>query len=159
MVKKKLRQTKCLLIKVLRIKDSEHRVALGFSVGAIVNFIPSFGFGPVVSTALAKMVKGNSISGLMGGISFLWAFPFLFYLNVVVGHLFFPLDISESEVLDHAEGAIEASIQLGKAFFAGMVTNVLFFGLALYLISFQMMKKKRKNLLSFVLRRWIIHKE
>ncbi|MHA2961407.1 DUF2062 domain-containing protein [Priestia megaterium] len=62
------RRFKYLLIKLLRLKDHSHKVALGFSLGSVVNFVPTFGFGLILSVGLAKLCKGNSIAGLMGGM-------------------------------------------------------------------------------------------
>src|SRR6478752_362796 len=90
------RRFKYLLIKLLRLKDHSHKVALGFSLGSIVNFIPTFGFGLMISVGLAKLCKGNSIAGLIGGMLFMWAFPLLFYLNMVVGSYIFPVDLDQT---------------------------------------------------------------
>ena len=62
------RRFKYLLIKLLRLKDHSHKVALGFSLGSVVNFVPTFGFGLILSVGLAKLCKGNSIAGLIGGM-------------------------------------------------------------------------------------------
>ncbi|MEH7590416.1 MULTISPECIES: DUF2062 domain-containing protein [Priestia] len=43
------RRFKYLLIKLLRLKDHSHKVALGFSLGSVVNFVPTFGFGLIIS--------------------------------------------------------------------------------------------------------------
>ncbi|WP_220154046.1 DUF2062 domain-containing protein [Rossellomorea aquimaris] len=76
MIRKKLRKFKCLTLKLLRLKGNAHSIALGFTVGLIINFVPSFGIGPVISTACAKIFKGNPFAGLVGGVSLIWAFPF-----------------------------------------------------------------------------------
>lgn len=65
------RRFKYLLIKLLRLKDHSHKVALGFSLGSVVNFVPTFGFGIILSVGLAKLCKGNSIAGLIGGMFFM----------------------------------------------------------------------------------------
>ncbi|MGG4382838.1 DUF2062 domain-containing protein [Priestia megaterium] len=91
-----MRRFKFLIIKLLRLKDHSHKVALGFSLGSIVNFIPTFGFGLMISVGLAKLCKDNSIAGLIGGMLFMWAFPLLFYLNMVVGGYIFPVDLDQT---------------------------------------------------------------
>lgn len=145
-IRKKLRELKCLTLKLLRLKDNAHSIALGFTVGLLINFVPSFGIGPVLSTASAKIFKGNPFAGLVGGVSLIWAFPFFFYLNLVVGHLFFPLDSSGD--------AVGVGLQIGKAFFTGMMINIPLCGILTYAIMNSAVKKYRGSLLTFVQRKW-----
>ncbi|WP_061810255.1 DUF2062 domain-containing protein [Rossellomorea vietnamensis] len=146
MIRKKLRELKCLTLKLLRLKDNAHSIALGFTVGLLINFVPSFGIGPIISTAGAKIFKGNPFAGLVGGVSLIWAFPFFFYLNLVVGHLFFPLDSSGD--------AVGVGLQIGKAFFTGMMINIPLCGILTYAIMNSAVKKYRGTLLTFVQRKW-----
>ncbi|PFG06523.1 hypothetical protein ATG71_3381 [Bacillus sp. es.034] len=146
MIRKKLREIKCLTLKLLRLKDNAHSIALGFTVGLLINFVPSFGIGPVISTASAKIFKGNPFAGLVGGVSLIWAFPFFFYLNLVVGHLFFPVDSSGD--------AVGVGIQIGKAFITGMMINIPLCGILIYAIMNSAVKKYRGTLLTFVQRKW-----
>jgi uncharacterized protein len=146
MIRKKLRELKCLTLKLLRLKDNAHSIALGFTVGLLINFVPSFGIGPIISTASAKIFKGNPFAGLVGGVSLIWAFPFFFYLNLVVGHLFFPLDSSGD--------AVGVGLQIGKAFFTGMMINIPLCGILTYAIMNSAVKKYRGTLLTFVQRKW-----
>ncbi len=156
MIRKKLRQFKCLTLKLLRLKDNAHSIALGFTVGLLINFVPSFGIGPVISTACAKIFKGNPFAGLVGGVSLIWAFPFFFYLNLVVGHLFFPIDVIAPSVhtVDSTHQAIGVGLQLGKAFFTGMLINIPIFGILTYTIMNSVVKRFRGTMLTFVQRKW-----
>ncbi|WP_226673938.1 DUF2062 domain-containing protein [Rossellomorea aquimaris] len=146
MIRKKLRELKCLTLKLLRLKDNAHSIALGFTVGLLINFVPSFGIGPVISTACAKIFKGNSFAGLVGGVSLIWAFPFFFYLNLAMGHLIFPLD--------HTNDVVGVGLQIGKAFFIGMLINIPIFGTLIYFIMNSAVKKYRVTMLTFVQRKW-----
>jgi uncharacterized protein len=91
MLTKLQRRTKLLILKLLRIRDNAHSVALGFTIGFLVHFMPSFGIGPIISTTAARLFKGNAIAGLISGVLFIWMFPFFFYLNIVVGNLCIPM--------------------------------------------------------------------
>ncbi|WRP08640.1 DUF2062 domain-containing protein [Rossellomorea aquimaris] len=153
MIRKKLRECKCLTLKLLRIKDNSHSIALGFTVGLLINFVPSFGIGPFISTACAKMFKGNSFAGLLGGVSLIWAFPFFFYLNLVVGYLFYPIDVIDPSV-DYASEAVDVGMQLGKAFFIGMFINIPLFGILTYLIMNSIIRKYRETMLTYVQKKW-----
>jgi uncharacterized protein len=158
MMRKKLREFKCLTLKLLRLKDNTHSIALGFTVGLLINFVPSFGIGPVMSTACAKIFKGNPFAGLVGGVSLIWAFPFFFYLNLVVGHLFYPINVVDPsvETVDSAKEAVGYGLQIGKAFFIGMFVNILLFGILTYLIMNSIVRRYRETMLVFVQKKWDI---
>ncbi|WP_232515503.1 DUF2062 domain-containing protein [Aeribacillus pallidus] len=159
MIKKLLRRSKYLLMKLLRLHDSAHSVALGFSLGLLVNFIPSFGLGPVVSVTFAKLFRGNAIAGLVGGLSLIWAFPILFYLNTLVGHLFFPIEVDDfTDHLGEADETVEFGLQLGKAFIAGMIANMIIAGIIIYFSSYIIIKNYRVKLLHYIGKNWKISK-
>ncbi|MGE6752915.1 DUF2062 domain-containing protein [Rossellomorea sp. NPDC071047] len=153
MIRKKLRECKCLTLKILRLKDNSHSIALGFTVGLLINFVPSFGIGPFISTAIAKVFKGNSFAGLVGGVSLIWAFPFFFYLNLVVGYLFYPIDVIHPSI-DYSSEAVDVGMQLGKAFFIGMFINLPIFGILTYFIMNSILRKYRETMLTYVYKKW-----
>ncbi|AJI21483.1 DUF2062 domain-containing protein [Priestia megaterium] len=155
------RRFKYLLIKLLRLKDHSHKVALGFSLGSVVNFVPTFGFGLIISVGLAKLCKGNSIAGLVGGMFFMWAFPLMFYLNTVVGGYIFPLDFDQT-LLQSADGNLDNRLELGakvgKNFLTGMFLNSFLFGSILYIVSYYIINQYRGFLLHYISKKWIIKK-
>jgi uncharacterized protein (DUF2062 family) len=155
MLKKLKRSFKFLLIKLLRIKDKAHSVAIGFTMGLLINFVPSFGFGPVISVAIARIARGNTVAGFLGGISLIWAFPFLFYLNVLVGNLILPFDVAEIVSVNEENPAIEVGLHLGKAFFIGMFINIIIFGIVSYFSMLFIVTKYRKRILSYIYRVWL----
>ncbi|WP_025028778.1 DUF2062 domain-containing protein [Caldalkalibacillus mannanilyticus] len=156
MVKKLQRKCKYLIIKLLRIKDKAHSVAIGFTAGMLINFVPSFGFGPVISVGVARIFRGNTVAGFLGGISLLWAFPILFYLNLVVGNACIPF--TDPNVIVDETPVLEVGLQVGKAFFIGMLVNMLLFGVATYFAIYFLITKYRKRLLSYVYKVWIPQK-
>ncbi|MBM7662395.1 uncharacterized protein (DUF2062 family) [Bacillus mesophilus] len=159
MINKQLRKIKYLLIRLFRIKSNAHSIAVGFTVGSLMNFVPSFGLGPLLSAASAKLVRANTLAGFIGGLSFLWLFPLFFYLNVIIGELFIPIDVFElEESLGDTEEAIEASFQVGKAFLFGMVINLVVFGLVIYLLSYMMIRKYRSEVLQLICQKWEVSK-
>ncbi|MGM0851317.1 MAG: DUF2062 domain-containing protein [Bacillota bacterium] len=153
MIRKKLRECKCLTLKLLRLKDNSHSIALGFTVGLLINFVPSFGIGPIISTACAKVFKGNSFAGLVGGVTLIWAFPFFFYLNLVVGYLFYPIDVIDPSI-DYAREAVNVGVRLGKAFFIGMFINIPLFGILTYFIINSIVRNYRETMLTYVQKKW-----
>ena len=158
MINKHLRKLKFLLIKLFRIKGNAHNISLGFTLGFLINFIPSFGIGPIISTACAKLFKGNPVAGFIGGVSLIWLFPFLFYLNVIVGETLFPYGIFPSASgMPYLDEKIGASMHVGAAFFIGMIVNILLFGMIVYFLTYTLVLKYRLNLLTAI-KKWDIKK-
>ena len=158
MINKKLRIIKFLLIKLFRIKGNAHDISLGFTLGFLVNFIPSFGIGPIISAAGAKLFKGNPLAGFIGGVSLIWLFPFLFYLNVIVGETLFPYGVFPSaHGMPHFGEGIGASLHVGAAFLLGMVVNILLFGMIVYFVMYNMVQKYRIDFLC-VIKKWNVKK-
>lgn len=154
-----LRKIKYLLLRLLRIKGNAHKIALGFTIGMLINFVPSFGLGPLLSAAGAKLLRANPVAGFIGGLSLLWIFPILFYLNVVVGEWFIPIEVNDLEdSLEDTEEAIEVGFQIGKAFLIGMVINMITFGMITYFLIYTVIKKYRVEVLQFITTKWMISK-
>ncbi|MCA1029458.1 DUF2062 domain-containing protein [Bacillus timonensis] len=151
------RKVKYLLIKLLRLEDSSHSISLGFTLGLLVNFVPSFGLGPIISTGLARLFRGNSIAGFIGGICIIWAFPLLFYLNIVVGDLVLPYELHEQlNTLNDTTDALLAGLHVGKSFIVGMFINMLITGIIVYFSCFALLKRYRKQLLFYLQKKWKI---
>jgi uncharacterized protein (DUF2062 family) len=156
MIKKLERNFKFLVISLLRIHDKAHSIALGFSLGLIINFVPSFGFGPVISLGFAKLFRGNTMAGFFGGVTLVWAFPLFFYFNFVVGQAVLPVELTEIvEEIEGTEDAIEAGLNLGKAFFIGMIINMIATGIAIYFVVLTIITKCRKRILKYIYRVWL----
>jgi uncharacterized protein len=156
MINKNLRRLKFLLIKLFRIKENAHNVSLGFTLGFLIHFIPSFGMGPILSTVGAKIFKGNPVAGFISGVALIWLFPFLFYLNVIVGETLFPYGIFPSANGMPSHG-LDAGMHLGAVFFIGMIINIILFGMVVYYLTFTIMRKYRLNFLTIV-KKWDIKK-
>ncbi|WLR57028.1 DUF2062 domain-containing protein [Mesobacillus subterraneus] len=156
MINKNLRRLKFLLIKLFRIKENAHNVSLGFTLGFLIHFIPSFGMGTILSTVGAKIFKGNPIAGFISGVALIWLFPFLFYLNVMVGETLFPYSVFPSAGGIPSHG-LDAGIHLGAVFFIGMIINIVLFGMVVYYLIYTIMRKYRLSFLSLI-KKWDIKK-
>lgn len=156
------RKLKFMLLKLFRIRDNAHSVAIGFTVGFLLNFIPTFGIGPLASAALPKLFRGNTVAGLIGGILFIWSFPLLFYLNIVTGDILFPIKIEEIEIehgIEETEEVIEAGITIGKAFITGMLVNMLIAGFLSYITVYFIFNSSRRKVLMIIHNKWKIQKK
>ncbi|OEH85914.1 hypothetical protein BHU72_03840 [Desulfuribacillus stibiiarsenatis] len=129
-------------IRLLRIKGSDEKIARGFSLGMIVNFFPTFGFGVLISPVFARIFGGNPIAGLIGGASLTFFWAFLFYLNFSVGN--FILNINAPlQTYDELDETLIHTINPGTSFFVGAMINCIFFGGAIYLILYFFLKRYR----------------
>ncbi|OIU72044.1 DUF2062 domain-containing protein [Rossellomorea aquimaris] len=155
MFKKYARTLKCLTLKLLRIKDNSHKISLGFTLGLMVNFVPSFGMGPVLSTLIAKIFKGNAYAGLVGGVFLIWAFPLCFYFNYLVGNLLIPVEVTHASTVVNAVHSVhQSAIEIGRAFIIGMLVNIIFFGMIVYKLVHTLLSRHRRSLLTFVHKNW-----
>lgn len=158
MINRQLRNFKFLLIKLFRIKDNAHNISIGFTFGFLIHFVPSFGIGPLLSSVGAKLFKGSPIAGFISGVALVWLFPFMFYLNVIVGETLFPYGIFPSAAgMPHQGLTMDAGMHVGAAFFLGMVVNILLFGLIVYFMIYTIIQRYRHSFLAFV-KKWDIKK-
>jgi uncharacterized protein (DUF2062 family) len=121
------------LITLFRIRDRSERIARGFAVGLIVNFFPTFGFGVLISPAVAKVCGGHIAAGFAGGALLTFFWPFLFYLNMRMGACFVRSPIAIEALEDVTDRSIDA-LQWGQTFMVGAVANSLLVGGSVYLV-------------------------
>ena len=146
------RGTKSLVLRIFRVKDASERVARGFALGMVINFIPSFGFGVLISGFVARLFGGNVIAGLAGGASLTFFWPFLFYLNMRMGGLLVRPEVEVHEVAEINEKSVDA-LMWGKAFLVGMSINIVLAGLLAYIAVFFLHSRLRPAALAWFRRR------
>lgn len=153
------RRIRYALIKFLRLKGAPRKVALGFAIGACVNFYPTFGVGVPLAGLLAAMAMSSIPAGLLGDVAFKPLFPVFFYLNLVTGYIFWPQSTvhgmwRELHRLQEPHGArLISFLKIGKVFFAGALLNSLLLGTIVYSIVYFIMRKYRHRLLKLLIRR------
>lgn len=121
------------LIRLFRIREHSEKVARGFALGFMVNFFPTFGFGVVISAALARMLGGNAVAGLIGGATLTFFWPLLFYLNLRTGSLFVPPKLVIDELEDVTEKTMDTLVW-GQTFTWGLVVNSTLAGVTVYVL-------------------------
>lgn len=146
------RGTKSLTLRVFRVKDASERVARGFALGLIVNFLPTFGLGVLISGFIARILGGNVIAGFAGGATLTFFWPFLFYLNVRMGSLLFRPEVKVEELEDVTEASMNA-LMWGRTFMTGAVANMLIAGFAAYVLVFFLHSRLRPAALAWFRRR------
>ncbi|MFP3919230.1 DUF2062 domain-containing protein [Lysinibacillus telephonicus] len=154
------RRIKFNLIRLFRLKSSPHHVALGLTMGLIPSWIPTFGLGPVLSVGLARLVKANTVSALIGGIIGTPIWPLLFLLNYKVGSLIFDGkskvdeldDVEYINAIHHTYKGIVGPHSSGFLFLSGAVINILISSTLVYFIVYLLFKKCRVRILNKIRR-------
>lgn len=139
---------KYYFIRLLRQKSDAKDVSLGLAIGFVPNWYPTFGLGPIISIALAKIFRTNLVSAFIGGISGSIIWPFLFYLNYKVGNfvLHFGSNITGKINGRHLESVnlfYYKTKTIGFDFFIGSVINVVVFGIIIYFVCYIIFSKYR----------------
>lgn len=135
---------------MLRQKSGSHSIALGFSLGFIPNLFPTFGLGPFISVAIARIVRVNTISALLGGTIGTWLWPVLFYVNYLVGEAIVNPDVQLDKMDDSIQHIAEGMEGIGVAFLIGAGINSAVISVVLYFIAFSLMSRYRYRILQWV---------
>lgn len=149
-----VRRTTAAALRLFRLRENRERIARGFALGLIVNFLPSFGFGVLISGFFARLLGGNLFAGLVGGASLTFFWPVLFYLNMRVGQLFV-LSPRVIEDLDDVTDEAVSTLIWGKSFLVGSLVNCVVVGLFVYGLMFLLYKPLRPVALRWLRRRAI----
>jgi uncharacterized protein (DUF2062 family) len=136
------------LIRLFSIRGQSERVARGFALGLTVNFFPTFGFGVVISAALARLMGGNIVAGFVGGASLTFFWPLLFYLNMRTGSLFVRPPMVIDELDDVTEKSMDALVW-GQTFTFGALLNSLAAGVFVYLLLRLVYRRIRPGALAY----------
>ena len=80
-------------LKLVRVKDSKDKLAIGFACGSMVSFSPFIGFHFFLAVIFAYILRGNIIASLIGTfIGNPFTFPFIWIFIYKVGNIFFKND-------------------------------------------------------------------
>ena len=77
-------------LKLIRVKDSKDKLAIGFACGSMVSFSPFIGFHFLLAVIFAYILRGNIIASLIGTfVGNPFTFPFIWIFIYKVGNIFF----------------------------------------------------------------------
>ncbi|MFF5994522.1 DUF2062 domain-containing protein [Lysinibacillus sp. KU-BSD001] len=149
------RRMKYYLLRLFRLNASPHQVAVGFTMGLIPHWFPTFGLGPVLSIGLAKLARANTVSAIVGGVMGTPAWPLLFLLNYQVGSLLLDRKTTVDEVEDvdyinalyHTVDGIDSMHSSGYLFLTGAIINILISSIFIYFIVYFLFKMYRMRIL------------
>ncbi len=136
------------ILKFLRLKDMPGRVALGFALGACVNFYPTFGFGVPLAIFIAGLVRGNLAASFLGDVIFKPLFPIMFYFDLVTGSKLIGQGITHIRYVMHGLLKLDWKIYqlVGKAFFLGALLNTLILGTILYIAVYEIFSRYHRQM-------------
>lgn len=146
------RRLKYYLIKLCRLHDSPKSVAGGFAFGALVHFYPTFGFGGLLAVALSSLFRTNNVAATLSWAILSPLFPVLFYLNIVIGSIFFEPAERSLDRLIMVHVSWRDVMHLGKAFFIGALINGLIAAVIIWWLGYLVLKYNRKTILRFIRR-------
>ena len=77
-------------LKLIRVKDTQDKLAKGFACGSMVSFTPFMGFHFLLAIIFAYIFRGNIVASLIGTfVGNPFTFPFIWIFIYKVGNLFF----------------------------------------------------------------------
>ena len=84
------RATLFYFLKLIRVKDSQDKLAVGFACGSMVSFSPFIGFHFLLAVIFAYIFRGNIVASLIGTfVGNPFTFPFIWIFIYKVGNIFF----------------------------------------------------------------------
>ena len=133
-------------LKLIRVKDSQDKLAVGFACGSMVSFTPFIGFHFLLAVIFAYIFRGNIVASLIGTfVGNPFTFPFIWILIYKVGNLFFKNDQTLS-----IELTFQSLFDQGYDILIPMLTGSLIVSIPVWIISYFTVKflmssfKKRK---------------
>ena len=149
------RKIKYYLLRLFRLNASPHQIAAGFTMGFIPNWFPTFGLGPALSVGLAKLVRVNIFSAIVGAVLGTPLWPLLFLLNYKMGsfilnrntHIDEIEDIEYIDALEHIPDSVNSIYSNSYIFLTGAVINIFISSILIYLIIYFLFKEYRVRIL------------
>ena len=133
-------------LKLVRVKDSQDKLAIGFACGSMVSFTPFIGFHFFLAIIFAYILRGNLVASLIGTfIGNPFTFPFIWIFIYKVGNIFF-----KSNQKFSLELTFQSLFDQGYDILIPMLIGSLIVSIPIWLISYYTVKflilsfKKRK---------------
>lgn len=91
MLEKVKRFLKLIYIKLVKIDDTPHKIAVGFGLGVFAGVMPFA--GPVIAVLLAALFRVNKASAFLGGLlTNTWISIITFFFSIKIGSFIFGVD-------------------------------------------------------------------
>jgi len=131
------------------------KVALGFSLGASCNFLPTMGFGFPIAIVFALATRSSVLASLVGETLFKVLLPFFYYLNLVVGSnlVAIPNYQFDPQMLMRLGSDWTFFLLYAKAFMLGAIINMCIFIPLLTAVLYIVLVRYRGSVVNMV-KRW-----
>ena len=133
-------------LKLIRVRDSHEKLAIGFACGSMVSFSPFIGFHFFLAVILSYVLRGNIVASLIGTfVGNPFTFPFIWIFIYQVGNIFFKNNQNFA-----LELTFESILNQGYDILIPMLIGSLVVSIPIWLISYYTVKflmasfKKRK---------------
>ena len=123
-------------LKLVRVKDSQDKLAIGFACGSMVSFTPFIGFHFFLAVIFAYILRGNIVASLIGTfIGNPFTFPFIWIFIYKIGNIFFKNDQNFS-----LELTFQSLFDRGYDILIPMLIGSLIVSIPIWLISYYAVK-------------------
>ncbi len=141
-----MRLLRYFYLKLVRLKDKPHTVALGLAIGVFVGFTPTIPIQTYIALAFAVLFRGSKIAAIMGvWISNPLNMAAFYYLDFKVGKwilhsqvAFKPMDYSVFTLLQEAQKMIK--VMMVGGIFLGIPAGIL-----TYLLTYQLVLRSKRR--------------
>ena len=134
-------------LKLLRVKDSQDKLAVGFACGSMVSFSPFIGFHFLLAIIFAYILRGNIVASLIGTfIGNPFTFPFIWVFIYKVGNIFFKNDQNFSLELTFESLFNQGYDILVPMLIGSLIVSVPIWFISYYTVKFFMASFKKRNL-------------
>ena len=123
-------------LKLVRVKDTQDKLAIGFACGSMVSFTPLIGFHFFLAVIFAYIFRGNIVASLIGTfVGNPFTFPFIWIFIYKVGNIFFKNDQNVS-----LELTFQSLFDQGYDILMPMLIGSLIVSIPIWLISYFTLK-------------------
>ena len=123
-------------LELVRVKDTQDKLAIGFACGSMVSFTPFIGFRFLLAVFLAYLLRGNIVASLIGTfVGNPFTFPFIWIFIYKVGNIFFKNDQNFS-----LELTFQSLFDQGYVILIPMLMGSLIVSIPIWLISYYTVK-------------------
>ncbi len=138
--KKKL--SKINFSRLIRISDTPHSIALGFSIGVFASFNPMIGVHIIIALFLSWVLQANYFSAILGTfIGNPLTYPLIWIVSLYIGSIFVPVkDFNLSNLAETSFYSLEFLLNV-RPFIPSFLIGGLLVGLATAFLSYFCVKK------------------
>lgn len=146
-----IRQSKLLLLRLLRLRAQPDEIAKGFSLGILIGMTPTLGFQMVIAFFIAMLLGQNKIAATIGvWISNPITAPLIYAAEYETGR--FILGMEHIHFPQHVTS--ESIAQLGYNLMIPMCLGSIIYGLLLGAISYAVVLRMVPSLKTLRISRW-----